>query len=170
MLKVILSAHSSQADSPRANCPGLYLKNICRNGDSITSLGNLWQYMVPLLVKKCFLMLRKNFLCSHCLWSSHWAPLKWPWHLAPSLQVFIYTDKIFLTLLFPRLKSHRFSASPNFTAHSWSSLWPFYRVSPICPHLPCIGKLKTGLHTPGVAPPALSGGEGSSFTCLQYSS
>lgn len=39
------------------------LKNISKDGDSTTSLHNLYQCLVTLLVKKCFLMLRRNLLC-----------------------------------------------------------------------------------------------------------
>ena len=58
--------------------------NICREGDSTTSLGSLFQGSVTLRGKKFFLMFRRNFLClSFCPLSCHWAPLKRAWPHPP---------------------------------------------------------------------------------------
>jgi len=40
-----------------------WLLKITKDGDSTTSLGNWCQCLVPLTVKRCFLMFRENFLC-----------------------------------------------------------------------------------------------------------
>jgi len=40
-----------------------WVLNISREGDSTTSLGNLFQCSITLRVKKFFLMFRRNFLC-----------------------------------------------------------------------------------------------------------
>lgn len=60
-----------------------WLFNISMDGDSTTSLGKQCQCSVNLIVKKCFLMFRGNFLCFYLcllpLWSYDWASLKRTW-------------------------------------------------------------------------------------------
>lgn len=58
------------------------LLNLFKEGDPTTSLGNLCRGSVTLPVKKCFLILRQDLLCSVCaccLWSYHWVALKRAW-------------------------------------------------------------------------------------------
>lgn len=68
-----------------------WLFKISKEGDSVTSLGNLLQCSVTHTVKKCFLRFRRNFCCC-------WAMLKEPGcFFAHSVQVFIHIDKIDLS-------------------------------------------------------------------------
>lgn len=58
------------------------LLNIPREGDTTTSLGNLFQCSTTLKVKKLFLMFRWNFpfpICPHCPWLHYWALLQRTW-------------------------------------------------------------------------------------------
>lgn len=59
-----------------------YILNIYKNGESITSVNNLCQGLVTLMVKKCFWS-RDNLLCvsagAHCLLPCHQASLKTAW-------------------------------------------------------------------------------------------
>lgn len=59
-----------------------YILNIYKNGESITSVNNLCQGLVTLMVKKCFWS-RDNLLCvsagAHCLLPCHQASVKTAW-------------------------------------------------------------------------------------------
>lgn len=64
---------------------------ISKERDSVTSLGNLQQCSVNVIVKKCSWCSGGTSclsLCVHFLWFCHWAPLKSTWLFAFSLQVF----------------------------------------------------------------------------------
>lgn len=57
--------------------------NICKNWDSTTSLGNLFQCWISLTVNVFVLISRQNFLCCDLWWSPlsfHCAPLRKVWH------------------------------------------------------------------------------------------
>jgi len=91
-----------------------WVLNISKDEDSITSLCNLCQCLVILTAKKSFLTFRGNFLCfSLCPLPLVLSPLKRAWlcphcTIALSLQVFVYIEKILLSLLFSRMNSPTF--------------------------------------------------------------
>lgn len=74
--------------------------NISREVDYKTSLGNLYQYSVMLIVKNFFLIWRWNILCfilcplPLVLVTGHHQKESGPILLKPSLKVFLYIDKI----------------------------------------------------------------------------
>lgn len=69
------SERASYSTLPRTMCSCAL--NVSKDGDSISSLSNLFQYLTTLKVRKCFLMFRLTFflICAHYLLSCHWISL-----------------------------------------------------------------------------------------------
>lgn len=62
------------------SCPGEFFNNICKDGYSTTSLGNLFQCLFTLIrnrnVSWCSDDPSSVSFCAHSLWSCLWAPLE----------------------------------------------------------------------------------------------
>lgn len=114
----------------------------------------------------------------HCHLYWHWAALKRVWLcLLSTLCSGIHSHP-------SDIQKHSFSAlnsdSPldlsswereREIVDSYSFLWPFVELTPLCPDLSCTGELRTRPSTLDVASLVLNRGEGSlSVTCCQYSS
>ena len=138
------SSGATQSQLPRI-VPRQLLE-ISKDGDSTASLGKLCQCLVTLTLKKCFLMFRGNLLCfSLCplpLVLALGSHQKEPGSVlfSPSFQVFMYIDKIPLTLPFSMLNRSSFTPPHrrDAPAPSWL-LWPCAGLSPVSPYLPCTG-------------------------------
>lgn len=115
-------------------------------------------------------MFKWNFSCFSLCPSRHWISLRSSKRFqffTPHHQMFNCPDKV--SPLFYKAEQSQLSASPCMTDAPvpWWSQCP--GLSPVCPHLPCIGEPRTGHSTAGVASPVLSRGAGwARSTFLQH--
>lgn len=74
-----------KAGSTRTGCPvSSQIVSMLKDEDSTISLGNMFQCLILITIKKIFFMFKSNSFISvrtDCLFSCHWAPMRRVWLL-----------------------------------------------------------------------------------------
>lgn len=134
--------------------------NISPERDSTTSPDSLFRCLTTPRVKNMFFLCSGGntciLICIHCLLSCHSEEeFGSIFFTSCHHQMFIHTDKIFLSLPFSRLKnlsSLSLSSMSDGLEHLWGlCLWPFAEPVPVNPYLSCTEEFRTGHSTPDLS-------------------
>lgn len=122
-----------------------WFSDMSKDGDTTACLGNLCQFLVTIIVKKRFLVLRRNLLCfslCHWLWSCHWKePGSTPFTLFRCLYTSIGSTLSHLQSRLSSPSSQPFLIKKEIPQSLNPCLWKTWH--------PCLFKFPSGLHGTG---------------------